>query len=186
MEILESDGTLTTTRSFSKYIASGDYTINTIRLYDNAGNDGWVYGRDLPPLGVSSILTLDKDGDEVLPELLSFGLEANFHPVSLRPSIFFDFVATDSGTGYKNAYIRISDSNGLNNDRWIDLDADPFESGVQFLLDLTSEYTPGRFSIDFFNLYDKAGMRTHFPRTICCLPVMKVNSMFSLTRKRCE
>jgi len=154
---------LTTTRSFSKHIASGDYTINTIRLYDHAGNDGWVYGRDLSTLGLTSILTLDNPfGDEELPELLNFNLEASFHPVSLRPSILFDFVAQDIGTGYNNAYIRISDSNGLNNDRWIDLDTDPLESGVQFLLDLTSEYTPGRFTIDYFNLYDIAGNEKSF------------------------
>jgi hypothetical protein len=101
---LQVDGTLSTTRSFSKHIASGEYTINTIRLYDNAGNDGWVYGRDLSALGLPSILTLDNPfGDEELPELLNFNLEASFHPVSLRPSILFDFIAQDIGTGYKNA-----------------------------------------------------------------------------------
>ena len=74
----------------------------------------------------------------------------------MRPKILFDFDVSDSGSGYKNAYVRISDQYGLNNDRWITTDLKPQDSGTQFALDLTQEYTSGAFTIDFFDVYDLA------------------------------
>ena len=150
----DENGEIETTLSFDKNIPSGDYTINTIRIHDDAGNKGWLYPNDLSNFGQEFSITLDNPfGDNDLPSLDSFMLTAEFNSETLRPSILFDFVASDQGSGFKNAYVRISDQNGLNNDRWIN-DADQQKSGIQFALDLTQEYTSGQFTINFFNVYD--------------------------------
>jgi len=153
-------GTANVTLSFPKYLPSGDYTISTIRFWDVAGNDGTVYPHQLDDYRQSSVLTLDNEfGDNVLPELFDFKMSADFNEDTLRPSIIFDFTPFDGASGYANSYVRISDSNGLNNDRWINSgdDENTDKKGIQFSLDLDSSYTSGRFSIDFFLVYDNAG-----------------------------
>lgn len=157
------DSSLTVTLFFNKHLASGDYKIADIRLNDLAGNNGDDVERDLLSLGAPSILTLDNPfQDADLPELLEFSMEASFHPVTLRPTILFDFVAQDSGTGYDNTYIRISDSNGLDSGGWVDYDRDTLEPGIQFLVDLTAEYTPGTYTIDWIQIHDVAGNESEF------------------------
>jgi len=155
-------GAVTTTREFDKYIPSGIYAINTIRIYDEAGNSGWLYSSDITVLGENASITLDNPyEDGVLPELSTFTMSATFNEETFRPSIIFDFSAIDQSSGYEKAYVRISDDNGLSNDRWVD-DQNTEVEGVQFKLDLTSEYTPGKFTIDFFNIFDQAGNQLSF------------------------
>ena len=153
----DTNGEVETTLAFPKYLPSGDYKINTIRVYDIAGNEGWLYSTDLAEFEQSSIINLSNPyADNVLPTLIDFDMSAEFDPDTLRPSIRLNFNVSDEGSGYDKAYIRISDSNGLHNDRWITKDIESEESGIQFKLHLTQDYTPGTFSIEFFNIYDKA------------------------------
>jgi len=151
-----SDGVLSTTRSFSKYTASGIYKINTIRIWDIAGNDGTLGYVAINAGGLTSQLTLNNPyADNKSPTLDKFTLAATFNSVTLRPSIVIDFSAADDVSGFKNSYIRMADINGVLEDRWIE-DQDSTKAGVQFNLDLVQEYTSGKFKIQYLNLYDNA------------------------------
>ena len=151
-----SDGVISTTRSFSKYTASGIYKINTIRIWDIAGNDGTLGYTDLNSRELTSQLVLNNPyADNKAPTLEKFTLAATFNSVTLRPSIVIDFSAADDVSGFKNSYIRMADVNGVLEDRWIE-DQDSNKVGVQFNLDLVQEYTSGKFKIQYLNLYDNA------------------------------
>jgi len=155
----DADGTLSTTRYFPKYIASGDYSINSIRISDLAGNEGDYYsaeaiqallGRD------SNTLTLENPyADNLAPTLTAFELGATFNETTLRPSITLDFEFEElGGSGYNSAYVRMV-GDGHFDDRWIS-DLDTEKPGIQFQLDLVSEYTPGEFTAGWFILNDNA------------------------------
>jgi VCBS repeat-containing protein len=153
----DENGFIETTRVFDKFIPTGEYTINTVRFYDLSGNDGTLRGYELIQFNQTSTLELENPfGDNISPTLKRFELSADFNPATLRPSISFDFEVADEGSGYERAYIRINDPNNINNDRWIMSDENDEDAGIQFNLDLTQEYTSGKFNISFFNVYDFA------------------------------
>jgi hypothetical protein len=76
----DENGQIETTLSFPKYLPSGDYTINTVRVHDKAGNDGWLYSYDLSSYGQHSSITIDNPfGDENPPLLNSFQMTAELN-----------------------------------------------------------------------------------------------------------
>jgi len=157
----DDNGTITTVRYFEKYIAEGNYDINTIRLWDNAGNytDGRIA---LTQFGENEeIYLINPYADNSAPELEMFDLGVTYSEEIHRPAIIFKFSPLDEGSGYSRAYIRLWDEN-THHDRWI---TEPlFANGeeISFQLNLTQEFIPGSYNIGYFNLYDQADNMANF------------------------
>ena len=136
----DDQGTATVTRGFEKFIPSDIYTVNTIRIYDNAGNDGWLYTEDLQALGWDYQLELDNniEADNDKPVLLSFALMPGGKSQTNRPMVNVDYYAEDNGSGFDRSYLRAKDEFGNLHDHWIY----PDENGSQiFSFSLSTDFT---------------------------------------------
>ena len=155
---LDENLTITATRLFPKYIASGDYNVASVRFSDFAGNEGDGSQVALAEfLGTNPYkITLDNPfGDSEKPQLQTFSLSATFNEITLRPTIIVDFSFEEpGGSGYGSSYLRLVGDQHYD-DRWLH-DTDDQKEGIQAKIDLVSEYVPGRFSAGWFMIEDLA------------------------------
>ncbi|HAJ77142.1 MAG TPA: hypothetical protein DCM64_11905 [Gammaproteobacteria bacterium] len=131
---------------FSEYAASGDYVLNTIRLYDTAGNSNLN-------LGINTTYALENpNGDDTPPVITDFKLDAYFNESksSFEVKLSYDFI--EAGSGFHRAYIRYKDSIGNTHDHWI-------SSSSQAVLDLPVAVTEGTGNLVYFFIEDYADNR---------------------------
>ena len=148
-------GIASATRSFEKFIPSDTYTVNTIRIYDNAGNDGWLYTEDLQERGLPYQLELNNTiaSDDIVPVLVDFEMISSGKSDTNRPIVQLNYQVEDTGSGYDKSYLRAKDESGVMYDHWVYLD----EFGVQtFSFSMNSDFA-GLLEVDYFRIYDKAG-----------------------------
>ena len=142
-----------------KFSASGEYSFNSIRITDQAGNEThseeWVE--------TSSVIEIDNpNGDITPPELNDFELDAEFDPATGRPRIVFSGNANDNLSGISGIYLRLNGPEGTSQalDTWIYEDhySGNQRSEVDFLhyKALTSGYLPGTYLVDYLRFTDAA------------------------------
>ena len=137
----------------SKDSASGNYSFNTIRLFDEAGNSNlsqtWLAANSSP-------IQIDNSNSDSTPPILeSFQLSAEFDPNSGRPRIVMSGTSDDPASGVKGVYLRMrppAESSGVL-DTWIYYNYSGSPS-VDFLnyKSLTSEFRPGIYTVDYLSL----------------------------------
>ena len=155
MREVDGNGFATETREFSKYAPSGDYTLASLRITDVAGNDGSLNTQQMGNLAGITSVTLDNPySDDHAPTLTNFSLSADFNDTTGRPSVIVDFNPEDTGgSGYSISYVILLDPNDVRNDRWVDQDFSD-DPGIQYKIDLSTEYTPGTFTVNEFTVRD--------------------------------
>ncbi len=137
---------------------SGDYKINTIRVFDVAGNSnffqGWLSENTTP-------INIDNPNADLLPpDLNDFILTAAFDPETGRPKIVISGNSEDTNSGVSGVFIRMYGPTGSvgNLDTWVYYN--PFgENSVNFenYKTLSSQFLPGLYTVDFLRIDDKAG-----------------------------
>jgi hypothetical protein len=149
--------------SLSKDSASGNYSFNTIRLFDEAGNSNlsqtWLAANSNP------IEIDNSNSDATPPTLESFQLSAEFDPVSGRPRIVMSGSSEDPASGVSGIYLRMqapATSTGVL-DTWV-YHSYSGSPSVDFLnyKSLTSEFRPGVYTVDYLRLNDIAGNQVYF------------------------
>jgi Ca2+-binding RTX toxin-like protein len=150
------DGQSSFSISLSKFAASGDYRVNTIRLYDNAGNS--TLGYDYINAN-DTIYTLDNpNSDNEGPILKSFELSAVFDESAQRPIIKIKGSALDDVSGLKNVYLRLERPGGGNLDKWItERASEPGLAVFDNQVPLTTQFISGEYIVNFLILTDIAG-----------------------------
>lgn len=138
----------------SKYAASGDYRVNTIRIYDLAGNKNFAQ-QELAK--TPKIYTLDNpNSDEQAPSLESFKLSASFDNSSDRPIISVSGVAEDSPSGVESVYLRLAAPGNNRIDKWITSRQTDVSLSFSNQIALTTNFTEGKYRVDYLRLIDVA------------------------------
>ena len=144
----------------NKYISSGSYNINTIRVNDNAGND--TFGFDFLANNPHTIVIDNPNSDSRPPVLSEFILDATFDPITQRPQINIAGAALDDVSSTNGVYIRMASPTGVNLDKWLSFANDPanvLAAKISSYIALPIEFTPGTYTVDFLRLAD-AGQNT--------------------------
>ena len=96
---------------------SGFYTINTVRLYDNAleilNYDPAAHG------GLAGFEFVNPLSDGDAPVLGCISVLGFFDPATGRPTLHYDIQWSDGGSGLANSYLRVYLPGGGQNDRWL-------------------------------------------------------------------
>jgi hypothetical protein len=105
-----------------RYAPTGSYAVNTVRLYDQAGNNSmsqpWL------ALHPQAVQVLNPEGDFVAPVVSTFTLSAVYDPQTNRPQIAIKGSAFDALSGLSGAYVRFSSPEGLTLDApWMPITA---------------------------------------------------------------
>jgi predicted outer membrane repeat protein len=148
--------------SLPEQAASGVYPVNTIRVYDNAGNSshGSLWLSENP-----TSFTLDNpNSDNEKPVINEFFLSASFDNITDRPVIHVDGVASDNLSGVESVYLRLSRPDGRL-DRWLTSRQENNNLAFNNLIPLTTGFTPGKYVVDYLRLIDKAGNQIYFSET---------------------
>ena len=150
----DENGSATITRTFEKYIPSNTYLVNTIRIFDDAGNDGTVFTQGLKERGLPYQLELNNTifSDEELPVLLAFSMNSDAKSETDRYVVKLVFNAQDEGSGYDKAYLRVKDEYGTLYDHWVYSQSDGEQS---FSFSMRSGFM-GKLMVDYFTIYDRA------------------------------
>ena len=139
----------------SKFSSSGAYRINTIRLYDLAGNSNFSYDfiRSLDALPE----LLNPNSDDMPPALTQFTLSARFDAAAGRPVIVVKGQAEDKVSGFKSSYLRLTRPEGGILDSWLsESPAPPGIAAFSRELALTTQFVSGAYAVDFIRLQDQA------------------------------
>jgi hypothetical protein len=141
----------------SKYSASGVYRINTVRLYDLAGNLNhslqWIEDN------VNTINIENPNSDRTSPTLNNVSVSSIFDLSAKRPIINVSVLLSDDISGVKSSYVRLRKPNGGHLDSWMNAEANNSQTeNVTFntKLPLTSDYSPGDYIVEFFCITDEA------------------------------
>ena len=148
--------------SISKYAQSGVYPVNTIRIYDNAGNSS--FGGNWLSENPTSFDLDNPISDNDMPTINEFFLSASFDKITDRPIIHVDGVARDDKSGVESVYLRLSRPDGRL-DRWLTSRQGANDLNFNNLIPLTTGFTPGKYVVDFLRLRDEAGNQIHFSET---------------------
>ena len=148
--------------SLSKYAASGNYPVNTIRVIDNAGN--WTGGGSWLGENPTSFTLENPNSDDGMPIINQFTLSASFDDSTDRPIIEVDGIASDDGSGVESVYLRLSRPDGIL-DRWLDSKQENQHVTFNNFIPLTTGFTPGRYVVDFLMVTDVAGNQKYFSET---------------------
>jgi hypothetical protein len=152
---ISSEGVATFSFTESVYASSGDYVVNTIRLYDLAGNS--QMSQDW--LGQNSQIynLLNPNSDSQTPNLVDFKLEATFDNGSDRPVIKISGTANDDLSGVQSVYLRLHRPEGGILDKWITEGSNQSLLNFENEIPLTTNFMPGTYSVGFVMLTDVAG-----------------------------
>ena len=147
-------GTATVTFEISQYSASGDYRVNTVRIYDEAGNK--TFSQDWLSQN-PQVFTLDNpQSDSASATLTDFNLSASFDNDSDRPVINVSGVATDDVAGVESVYLRLNRPGGGNIDKWLAERQSSLTLEFARNIALTTQFTPGEYSVNYLRLQDAA------------------------------
>lgn len=148
--------------SFPLYAANGEYRVNTIRLYDNAGNSSFSE-QFLTENPSTATLSIEHDAaDNQLPTLDSLQLTAVFDPCANRPFVKVAGLATDDLSGVDGVYLRMARPEGGLLDRWLSYRSGELTHEFRHDIALTTEFTPGTYSVGYLRLDDFAGNQLSF------------------------
>ena len=147
----------------SKFTSSGSYIVNTIRLFDYAGNNqmssSWLL--DNP----TSFELNNPNSDSQLSNLNAFKLSASFDNDSDRPVIKVIGTAQDELSGVENVYLRLNRPEGGILDKWIIENNSSTNLNFENTIPLTTGFTPGTYSVGFIRLIDIAGNQIAFDQS---------------------
>ena len=160
---ISSEGVATFSFTESVYASSGDYVVNTIRLYDLAGNS--QMSQDW--LGQNSQIfnLLNPNSDSQTPNLVDFKLEATFDNGSDRPVIKISGTANDDLSGVQSVYLRLHRPEGGILDKWITEGSNQSLLNFENEIPLTTNFMPGTYSVGFVMLTDVAGNQISLSET---------------------
>jgi hypothetical protein len=140
----------------NQYASSGIYPVNTIRLYDNAGNSN--LSQDWIADNLEGYELTNPNSDNVASSLSYISLEAKFDEQSDRPILAVNGLATDDFSGVENVYLRLTrPSNGIL-DKWQEMDngdnvlSRTFSSQIA----LPQIYESGEYKVDYVRTNDFA------------------------------
>ena len=148
------------TLSLSKYAATGDYSVNTVRFSDFAGNNqlsqAWL--QENP-----QVFKLENPlGDQDAPDLLAFVLSATFDNSSNRPVIQITGTAYDPVSKVDGVYLRLNRPSGGILDKWVKERANAETLIFSNQIPLTTEFEPGTYEVGYLRLNDFAENSIHF------------------------
>ena len=158
----DGSGVGSTTHQLSKYAASGTYTINTIRLYDNAGNSN--FSQSWIASNPTDFVLQNPNQDSIPPDIQSFSLSAEFDDAANRPIIKVSGLATDSPAGVKGILLRLDRPEGGLFDNWL-FHTHGEGSGSQVIsntLPLTTQFVSGTYGVNYLRLTDSAENEKYF------------------------
>ncbi|ABM02115.1 PKD domain containing protein [Psychromonas ingrahamii 37] len=142
--------------ALNKYANSGEYTINTIRLYDNAGNSNnsqsWILEN------TEAYALTNPNSDSTLSSLSYINIDVKFDELSDRPILMANGLVTDDVSGVQSVYLRLTRPNNGNLDKWQELEVDTNKLNLTFSSEiaLPQIYENGEYKIDFVRLIDFA------------------------------
>lgn len=153
-------GNSTVDFTLSEYSISGDYPINTIRIYDLAGNSTlsteWLKNNNIAPISI-----INDNEDNQAPELMSFELAPSYVPVEERPIIITTGEATDNISGIKEIYIRLysPDGSSVYHDKYLyySHSVQALDVAIDSYISMATNYLPGEYEISYLKLEDFAG-----------------------------
>jgi alpha-tubulin suppressor-like RCC1 family protein len=141
----------------SKYSASGVYRVNTVRLYDLAGNlnhsQQWLADN------FNTINIENPNSDSTPPTLNNVSMSSAFDLTVKRPIINISVSLSDNISGVKSSYVRLRKPDGGHLDSWMNAEANNSQTeNVVFTkkLPLTSDYSPGDYIVEYFCITDEA------------------------------
>ena len=148
--------------TLNKYASSGAYPVNTIRIYDNAGNLN--HSQDWIVDNVGEYELTNPISDSTLPLLSYINIEAKFDEQSDRPILSVYGLSTDNVSGIKNVYLRLTRPNHSNLDKWqtVEYNADILARNFSSEIALPSIYENGLYSINHLSLTDYADNKNTF------------------------
>ena len=152
---LSDDGEALFEFRLSKFSSSGAYRVNTIRLYDLAGNvnPSFDFIRSLEALPE----LLNPNSDDMPPALTQFTLSARFDEEAGRPVIVVKGQAEDAVSGFSSSYLRLTRPESGILDSWLsESAASPGVAEFSRELALTTQFVSGPYSVDFVRLQDQA------------------------------
>ena len=147
-------GTATVAFVISKYSASGDYRVNTVRIYDEAGNK--TFSHDWLSQNPQVFVLDNPQSDSTSATLTSFQLSASFDNDSDRPVINVSGIATDDVAGVESVYLRLNRPGGGNIDKWLAERQSSLSLEFARNIALTTQFTPGEYSVNYLRLVDAA------------------------------
>ena len=150
----DDDGAATVGFALSKYAASGKYRINTVRIYDSAGNNTYAQ-KELAENPRIYILN-NPNSDEQVSSLESFELSASFDNSSDRPIINVSGRAKDSPSGVQSVYLRLTTPDNNRIDKWITDRQSDINLSFSNQIAMTTKFTEGKYLVDFLRLIDVA------------------------------
>lgn len=137
---------------------TGDYKVNTIRVYDLAGNASfsqvWLQN-NINPIYIESV-----SSDDRAPELKAFRLSTIFNQETEKLSILITGIAEDQKSGVQGVYLRLRSESGDYLDTWV-----YYSSAGERVLNFENYKTlisPGKYAVDFLRLTDVAGNQVYF------------------------
>ena len=143
--------------SFPNFAANGEYRVNTVRLYDNAGNSDFSYSYIAEHPSSTQVAIEHAVADNEYPTLNRFKLNAVFDPCSNRPVIIVEGLAADNSSGVDGVYLRLNRPEGGLLDRWLSYRSGSLVHTFNHNIALTTEFTAGIYSVSFVSLDDFAG-----------------------------
>jgi hypothetical protein len=143
--------------SFPNFAANGEYRVNTVRLYDNAGNSDFSYSYIAEHPSSTLVAIEHAVADNEYPTLSQFKLNAVFDPCANRPVITVDGLAADNSSGVDGVYLRLNRPKGGLLDRWLSARSGDLLHAFDHNIALTTEFTAGIYSVSYVRLDDFAG-----------------------------
>ena len=157
----DSSGHATVDVRLEPYSPSGEYGIQSVRLTDLAGN--LSYSEDWLQTHLSTITIVNPNGDTVAPLLQQFTLGAAFDPLTDRPKIVINGLASDAQSGLDVVFARFSSpppSNAFHDIYVYDHRFSTEQNNTVNLdasLPLTTDFLPGEYGVSYVEVRDLAG-----------------------------
>ena len=158
----DSQNQTTLSITVSKYSASGDYKVNTVRLYDFAGNESVSQSWLAQNPRVYALA--NPNSDSQMPSLNFFQLSAYLDDESDRPIIQVNGQSSDATSGVNSVYLRLLRPEGGNLDKWVSYLYEESEKEHEFSneIALPTIYTSGKYRVSYVRLIDLAKNEIHF------------------------
>ena len=147
-------GTATVAFGIYKNSAYGEYRVNTVRIYDEAGNK--TFSQDWLSQNPQVFVLDNPQSDSTSATLTSFQLSASFDNDSDRPVINVSGIATDDVAGVESVYLRLNRPGGGNIDKWLAERQSSLSLEFARNIALTTQFTPGEYSVNYLRLVDAA------------------------------